>query len=501
MTRGIEQAAAAGVGLAILVTAPDATGADVVAGWAAVAVGLAARGSRPGNPTWLLTVVLGLVWWLGCVDDRLAVLYVGVLLHLLLTIPSGRARTWPRRSAVVAGYVAGTAFAVYGPVLAAAALWIAAAVVVAARWRAAGAVGRRALQPQLVGTGAVVVGELVAPVWPPGAAVAVLGWAVGLGVDLLRRNLDRAAVHDLVAALRVGLPPGRLQAALAAALHDPTLRLAYRLSDGGYVDVDGAPVDPGPPSGAGVTRLDRDDREVGLLVHDAALADQPDLVQAVRVGAAIALENERLQAEIRSRVREVEASRARIIEAADAAREQLERDLGGGVARRLASVASLLRTSGDETGPARAGLLAEADAELAGALAELRELARGIYPVLLTDAGLGPALASLADRSTIATHLDVVDRRFTTAVEQGCYALVAAALRRTEATGATLAEIDLTVSGGCVRLRVRTDGQDPLDPLPGARDRAAALDGTLLVDDAGSMTVELPVPDAQGVTT
>jgi signal transduction histidine kinase len=256
-------------------------------------------------------------------------------------------------------------------------------------------------------------------------------------------------------------------------------------------------VDPAPQPGRATTRSDRDGREIGLLVHDAALAAEPDLVRAVAADATITLENERLHAEVRSRVREVEASRARIVAAADAAREQLERDLIGGVAQRLATVALLLRLAGDRSRNDEHGaLLDEADTELAGALADLRELARGIYPVLLTDAGLGPALTALADRAGTPIRLgQMSSRRLPTAIEQGCYAVATTVLAR--AAGAAVAELDLQVDGTSARLRIRVEGAAP-GPMPGASDRVAALAGTLATTaepDATTVTVTLPLAD------
>ena len=498
-TRWSALVAATAAGLVLLVAGPAATGLDVAVGWAAVATGIGAWGRRPGSRTWLLTVALGLVWWLRCVDAGLAALHVGVLVHLLVTIPTGRTGTWPRRSVVAAGYAVGIPLAAFGPSLALAVLWVVALGPLLTRWWDGGSVERRALLPALAGAVAVVLAELTAAFWPPAAAAAVLTWALALAAGLLRRSLDRAAVHDLAAELRSGLPPGRLQAALAAALHDPTVRLVHRLPSG-YVDVDGAPVNTAPGPGRATTRLDRDGHEIGLLVHDAALAAEPDLVRAVAAGATIALENERLHAEVRSRVREVKASRARIVAASDAAREQLERDLNGGVAQRLATVALLLRLAGDRgSDDERGALLDEADTELAEALADLRELARGIYPVLLTDAGLGPALMALADRSAVPVRVgEVTARRLPTAIEQGCYAVATTVLAR--AAGATGVQLDLQVDDTSARLRIRVECAAP-GPLPGTdgiADRVAALDGALHTDaepGATTLTVTLPLTD------
>ncbi len=211
-TRWSALVAATAAGLVLLVAGPAATGLDVAVGWAAVATGIGAWGRRPGSRTWLLTVALGLVWWLRCVDADLAALHVGVLVHLLVTIPTGRTGTWPRRSVVAAGYAVGIPLAAFGPSLALAVLWVVALGPLVTRWRDGGSVERRALLPALAGAVAVVLAELAAGFWPPAAAAAVLAWALALAAGLLRRSLDRATVHDLAAELRVrpaaGSAPG-----------------------------------------------------------------------------------------------------------------------------------------------------------------------------------------------------------------------------------------------------------------------------------------------------
>src|ERR671915_1930284 len=173
--------------------------------------------------------------------------------------------------------------------------------------------------------------------------------------------------------------PNRLRDVLARTLHDPSVEVAYWLPDrGGYVDAHGAPVTVEPVApGRAVTSLERNGSPIAALVHDRALADEPELVEAVAAGAGMALENERLHAEVRAQLREVQASRARIVESADAARRRVERDLHDGAQQRLVTVALALRLAHTQLDTATraevAALLDEAGAELAGALAELRE--------------------------------------------------------------------------------------------------------------------------------
>jgi signal transduction histidine kinase len=188
------------------------------------------------------------------------------------------------------------------------------------------------------------------------------------------------------------------------------------------------------------------------------------------------------------------------VAAADAAREQLERDLNGGVAQRLATVALLLRLAGDRSGnDERGALLDEADTELAGALTDLRELARGIYPVLLTDAGLAPALTALADRSSTPVRLGELDpRRLPTAIEQGCYAVATTVLAGVAGAAAEV-ELDLQVDDMSVWLRIRVEGATPgllQEASDRIADRVAALDGTLSTGaGATTVTVTLPLTD------
>jgi signal transduction histidine kinase len=189
---------------------------------------------------------------------------------------------------------------------------------------------------------------------------------------------------------------------------------------------------------------------------------------------------------LRSELAEVRASRARILAAADDARRTAERVLHDGAQQRLLSVALALRMArGKLTGPAAAvDLLDEAAAELGTALAELRELARGMYPVLLTDAGLGPALAALVERSPVPAELVAApDLRFARAVEQTCYFVVAETLSATTAPAA----VAVREGGGLMIVEVLTAGVAP--GVRGLADRVAALGGALQVGGSGVRAV------------
>jgi signal transduction histidine kinase len=470
---------------------------DLVVGAAFVAAGVVVALRGPGRALGLLTVAFGLAWsarlglpsrpdGTGAVTALVAAVPSGVLVHLVATLPTGRATTASRRAAVAAGYLVVVPLTAAGPVWPQALAWTAVLGLAVADRARVGSVRRRAALPTLLAAPPAAAGLVLAQLAPVAAAL-LLAWPVALVLGQLRSRLDRSAVADLVAELRVGAPaPAQLRAALARALHDPTVEL-----------VDEVPV---VPPGRAVTPLERRGRRVGALVHDPAL--EPELLRAVAAGAAIARENERLHVEIGERLREVEASRTRIVEAADAARARVGRDLQDGVQQRLAAVTSMLRLAGARSdadpGPDGAqDVLDEAGRELAGAIDALRELAGGVYPVLLADAGLGPALESLAARAPVPTVIAAApDRRLPEAVEQAGYFVVAEVLdRAARLAGVRQVVIGAGAADGRLRLQVTHDGVDP-EPLQGPADRVGALDGELAVScgPAGTtVVVTLPV--------
>jgi signal transduction histidine kinase len=178
---------------------------------------------------------------------------------------------------------------------------------------------------------------------------------------------------------------------------------------------------------------------------------------------------------------------ARIVDAADDVRRRLERDLHDGAQQRLATVMLALGLAGRTLTGDAAGLVAEARSELNRALAELRELARGIYPVLLTDAGLGAALASLADRCPVPAVISAVpEGRLSGAVERTCYFVVFEALKNVAThSRASRAEVVVREQGGRLSVQVSDDGVGGADPggpgLRGLADRVAAHGGRLRV--------------------
>jgi signal transduction histidine kinase len=298
-----------------------------------------------------------------------------------------------------------------------------------------------------------------------------------------------SAVNELVA--RLGAGSGDLQVALADALRDPSLALAYWLPERGeWVDARGETVAL-PDDASRCTPVERDGRTIAMLVHDPSLAEEPELVHAVGGAAALALENERLTAELRATVSELRASRARIVESADAARRKIERDLHDGAQQRLVALALSLRLARSRVAddPAAAGeLLDGASQNLDEAIRELRELARGIHPAVLSDRGLGSALEALAQRMPLPIEIaGVPAERLPAPVEAAAYFVVAEALTNVARyADASHASVDVHCSDRTLIVTVSDDGIGGADPangsgLNGLSDRIAALDGRLEV--------------------
>jgi len=310
------------------------------------------------------------------------------------------------------------------------------------------------------------------------------------------------AVGDLMAKLQNAPAHGALRDALAQALRDPTIELAYWLpGKKRYVDASGRPYElPEPDSRRAVAEIEHDGRPVGAIVHDATLLDQPELIQSVGAAAALALENERLEAELRARFEEVRASRVRLISAEQAARRRLERSLHDGPQQRLVALALGMRTARSRLPdhPDTAAELIEAcEKELTTTIDELRELARGIHPAVLTDRGLTPALESLCGRFPIPVEIgELPVERLPAAVESAAYLVISEALANiARYSGASHARVAVARRNGHALVEVRDDGVGGADPargngLRGLVDRVGALDGNVeLVSAPGEGTI------------
>jgi signal transduction histidine kinase len=324
------------------------------------------------------------------------------------------------------------------------------------------------------------------------SALAFVTVPLAFLVGLLRAQFARAGVAEIVVALQRA--PGRQQLAdvLAKALGDRSLVLGYWLPRfESYVDAEGQPVIlPPDRSGRAATFVDHEGRRAAALVHDAALSYEPELLQIVCAAADVALEQERLQAELKARAEELIGSRARIVEAGDAERRRLERNLHDGAQQRLIALSlelSLLKSAvaGDGDVSRR---LDQARDEIAASLGELREVARGIHPAVVAAHGLEVALEQLAARAVVPVRLNVeIGSRLPERLEVAAFYVVSESLANVaKHADATSAIINVSRANGHVTVEVTDDGVGGADTergsgLRGLADRVEALEGRLRI--------------------
>ena len=317
-------------------------------------------------------------------------------------------------------------------------------------------------------------------------AAALIGVVAGVAWNALRVRRRRTAVARLVVRLAQSPPPGGLRSALAEIVGDPRLELAYPLDDSGrLVDADGRTVRLSPELQQ--TSLIAGRRRLAVLGHRPGQLDDDGLVRAVTDAARLVLENERLQAEAKARLDELRRSRARIVEAGDAERRRLERDLHDGAQQRLAGLALSLRLLRSRV---RSGADSQAAAELFAAetdvleaIESLRMLAHGIFPAVLADGGLAAAIVALAEESPVPIRVDAMsDGRFPPGLEAAAYRVVA------ETAGA---------AEGSVFLRASHDGDSLVIDVV-ARGLGARFDRTELEDRVGAENGRLTVARQNG---
>jgi signal transduction histidine kinase len=325
-----------------------------------------------------------------------------------------------------------------------------------------------------------------------GEAVALCALALAVAWSWVRRRWTRSALVRLVVALSESPPPGGLRDGLAATLGDPLLELAYPIGDGRLVDGRGRPTQ----LEGEITPIVRGDEEVALLAHRRGLLDDPALAEEVAAAARLALENERLQAQARAQLEDLRASRARIVESSDTERRRLERDLHDGAQQRLVGLSLGLRLVRsrleEDPDPRVLARIEEAEAELRTALAELRELAHGIFPAVLADEGLAAALEALSEEAPIPIELTAVtEERFEPRVEAAAYFLVSETAIR-QSTGA----LKVSAARRDGRLVVEVEGDHAPEQMTELEDRIGALDGSLVVVRApgGRVTMCAEIP-------
>jgi signal transduction histidine kinase len=302
----------------------------------------------------------------------------------------------------------------------------------------------------------------------------------------------------------------QLAPALRRALGDPGLRVLYPASGGsvGWVDGAGAPATlPDDAARVATTPIRSNGVTSALILHDPALLEDPGLVGAIAATVRLAMDNEQLTVALEAQLEETRASRRRIVDAADAERQRIERDLHDGAQQRLVSLAISLRMLGDSLGDDAPKEIREelsaAGTELRGAIEELRELAHGLDPAILRESGLGPAIRSLVERCPTPATLELqLDGRLPRPIEATAYFVVAEALANvTKHALASHVAVRVRVSPGLLLVEVEDDGRGGAEAalgsgLRGLADRVAAAGGRFdLGSGAGGGTrvaAELP---------
>ena len=532
-----------------------ASALELLAGLALVAAGAAAWRRRPASRFGPLLAAAGLAWFLPELNNPeiggslafttgLALLAAcpPLVAHAALAYPGGRLRSRAERAAVCLAYLASLGLLGLVPALLfdpagrgcaecpqnllllasegdlaeniqrlglrLGPVWVGLVMAVMA-WRVArGSVAeRRVVVPVLVSAGVYLLAvawafqhsvdrgflsndSLDFSLWIA-QALALCLLAVAASLEWVRARHTRSALAALVVELESSPVPGGLRTELARRLGDPALELLHQLPDGRLVDA------------AGGTRRQRGDQELSPLVsggrtlalvaHRQGLLDDVSLTKGVASAARLALDNERLQAELRAQLEDLRASRARIVETGDAERRRLERDLHDGAQQRLVALSLAIGLAIAQRGGADPGL-ERAQHEVRKLLAELRELAHGIYPVALAEEGLGAAVEALAENSRVPLRLEspLPEGRLDPPVETVAYLIIREMLRGERSSWAsvrTAREPDQLV------LEVMGDGGPPAE-LVLLEDRVGAVGGRLRLErpaDGGTrLRAELP---------
>jgi signal transduction histidine kinase len=527
----------------------------LIIGWGFIGAGLFAWARRPDNRVGMLMTATGFAWLLAglglsdipllfALGSAFGSVYFATAIHMLLSAPSGRLQSRGERRIVSFAYVLtavvvpllylfvdpagedfncpdcpdnvllvwhseaivqaiGLAVNLIGVLLVAFTL-----VSLIQRWRRASDPERRLYAP-LYWSGVVLMVTVIATLVLQSTSKGGEAEGVTVGISLIplavmpylflasfvrARMFQTGAVGELIARLGEAPRAGKLRDALAEALGDPSLELVYWLPDDErFVDAGGRRFElPDEDSGRAVTKVEREGGCIAAIVYDATLRDARGHVRAVGAAAALALQNERLDAELRAKVGELRSSRERMLRIGLEERRRLERDLHDGAQQRLVSTAlnlRIARTKLREEPDAAEALLTGASEELDAALGELRELARGIHPAVLSDRGLDTALETLAARAPVPVELaSVPGVRLPEAVELAAYYVVSEALTNVaKYADASHATVGIERDNGRLVVKVADDGVGGADPeegtgLRGLEDRLAVIEGRLEID-------------------
>ncbi|MDX6676076.1 MAG: hypothetical protein QOE31_128 [Solirubrobacteraceae bacterium] len=510
---------------------------ELIAGAALVAAGAAAWRRRPASRFGPLLALAGIAWFLPEWDNpdiavslfftlgtALVALCPPLVAHAALAYPDGRVRSRAARALLASAYAASAGLAglvpalLFDPAATGCAecphnlllvnadaslaesaqrlglvltpLWVGLALALAV-WRVArGSVARRRLVAPVLLPSAIYLAAVAVDAAHSASrgflsndstdralwivqAVALCGLALGATWEWVRERRTRSALASLVVELERSPGPGGLRVAIAHRLGDPSLQLHY------------GPVEPRP--GRQLTPLVSGGRELAVVEHEPGLFDDPALAPQVASSARLALDNERLQAELEAQLESLKASRARIVATSDAERRRLERDLHDSAQQRLVALSiSLFMTQQGEPDE-RVGRAVVVLREL---LAQLREVAHGIYPVVLADEGLAAALEALLEEPDTELRFDgpLPEERFDPPLEAAAYLVVREVARGGGA-------VRVAREDGALVIGATTSAVDPGE-LVHLEDRVGAVGGALHVErpavDRTRLRVELP---------
>ena len=331
--------------------------------------------------------------------------------------------------------------------------------------------------------------------------------------DAVDRRFSRARYEALrrisgfLDDLRAGrAAPEAIEGLLRELVCDPRLELRFFLAESElYVDARGMPADDAAEDVRQRTPIERAGVPIGVVVHERASPERPDLLPRLVEAGGLAIEIARLRVELRRQLAEVEASRARIVAAGYEERRRIERDLHDGAQQRLVSIGLAMRHAQHELGdgsPGRAGqTLDGAVEELSVAIDELRELARGLPPAQL-DAGLAPALRELASRAPLPVEVRATAARLAPGVEAAAYFIACEGLTNAvKHARASKVVLSAAQDNGALVVSVADDGvggaaRGEGSGLSGLSDRVAAQGGTLSIEsrvgEGTTLTAELP---------
>jgi signal transduction histidine kinase len=355
----------------------------------------------------------------------------------------------------------------------------------------------------LPGTEANPVVEVVVYVSQVAALLVILA---SFAVSALLSALDRARISPLVVDIQRAGDPRSLEQAMRRALDDPGLRLLVREdASSTWVDSSGRRTQPPQePHRTFVSLSTPHEGSVQALDVDASLARDSTLLDAATSACRLALDNARLHALAQARLEDVQRSRRRLAHVGLEERRRLERDLHDGAQQRLLAVAADVAAARASTSdPALQSRLDGVRDGLREALQELRDLANGIHPAVLSQAGLAPAVESAAERLDLPTRVDIEDRRWPAEVETAAYFVTSEALANAvKHARASVVTVSATTSGSQLHLTVADDGiggasaADGRGGLTGIADRVTALGGTVSVGDGvgGGTVLEVRIP-------